>query len=1249
MKKSVRVTERILAVIMTAALVLSVCAVPTFAAEASGASASAASFVNTSGDGGDHVISLSASRTFKAYVPVNMTEAEAKETAKTAVWSILRDKSRPYADVSQYPNQYQGGTLDSWICTDNETKLFTDIVSGAETKDGQVYLTLTFGNNCYFYDKNGNVDLSVPHSNGGAYLDVSGYFNLTVKTADKMLGSVALKITPYDNFHTMSEIYDEIDEIVDFAADKTDLYVEKFSMGKSQGDNGLASLDMPYLIVAKDKSAVERWKSIKEEAETNPSDLLKKIENGELKDYQVPVMYSNIHSNEVSASDGILEFTWMLLNAAASDSGDIDYDKLTGFTAEGEKKLKEQMGPKGAEGSVAVPDLVKDTATYLGYIHAGEDSPESGKVDLEKYYNVEEETVNIGDLLDDVFYIIVPEENVEGRTYLTRTSSGGFDLNRDNSFQTQAETQNMTRLISEWNPVSFAEFHGRVEAFQCEPCDPPHEPNFEYDLLAEHLMTGGEALGIAAVANNGGHNSYVIPQRDYLEYTRTGRQTVWADPWDDMSTSYTPQYAMLHGTVSYTVEVPAYDDYMVEALAYGQLGQSHYIAENKESYLAAQTEILERGVTNANSNEEVEPWFCDQYDIEGAEADLFRPTYEENGNFYPECYIIPLDAENQSNLQAANDMMEWLTRNDVKVRLSEKKFTYDGVDYPAGTMIVSMYQAKRSVANGMLYDGTVITEWPQLYSEGITAFNKTRGFDMATCADPDAYETIAASCGGEMDYADYESYVKGVKSAFSGTENASVIIVNASEDSTAAVNFLLKNGKAVSLITEGEYKGSFLCDYTAWKSLDPQYIVTGIGVEASKAPAAKKIAKAPLVYISGKPSDNTAGFVKSSLVSGAYQYNYDRQAMELLGFQVTEDASKADLIIGAAALDAEALAAVKAGTAYIGYGKNAVPSATGLFPEGSIRYSSVKGGMDALSYVTYPEETMINASYIAEGDDILYGYGTAYFSEIPAGSKVLVKLNSKKGLIEGFLPSTGENYAAFKNDSIQAISYEGAGADGARLDVVLFANTLTNKVHQRDEFNFISNAAFDAVADDSGQSVSGYTDVAADAWYADAVQQAAAAGAMNGVGGGKFAPDSNLSRAMLTQILYNMEEKPPVAAEHKFSDVASDAWYTDAVIWSAAENIVTGYGDGTFGPMKNITREQLATMLYRYAGSPDTAGTLDSFKDASSAGEYAVKALSWAVERGIVNGTGNGVLKPEGQATRAQAAQMITKYMKLNS
>ena len=1255
MKSSTHTPNKWLSLILALAMCLSLVSLPAAAAEAETTAAPAASFVNTTEDGGENAISLTAERTFKVMLPVDMTLAQAQAAAAEAVWSLVPDETQDYLDDALFPNQTEGGSLDTWMCKDGETPFFTGLVSSAEEADGQVYVTLTFANSCYFLD-----DFSVPHTNGGYYMDVCGYFNLTAQAGDETLGSVGVKIAPYDQFHTMDELYAELDEMVAFAAENTDLYVEKFSMGMSQGDNGLESLDMPYLIVARDKAAVEKWQEIKEEAENDPSALIAKIENGTLGEYQVPVMYSNVHANEVAASDGVLAFAWMLVEAAASESGTIDYDKLTGFTAEGEAELAAQMGPEGQEGSVAVPDLVADTATYLGYLKGenadGTTASVSTVVDLEQYYTIETETVDVDELLDDVFFIIVPEENVEGRTYVTRTSSGGFDLNRDNSFQTQAETQNMTRLIAEWNPVSFAEFHGRVQQFQCEPCDPPHEPNFEYDLLAEHLMAGGEALGIAAVANNDGHNSYVIPQRDYLTYTGEtaadgSYQTQWLDPWDDMSTSYTPQYAMLHGTVSYTVEVPAYDEYMVQGLAYGQLGQSNYIAQNKESYLLNQTRIFERGVTNANSDayELVGQWLTDQYDVEGAEADLFRPEYDgegQNGNFYPECYIIPLDGANQSNLQAADEMLTYLTRNGVDVMVADEAFSYGGVEYPAGTAVVSMYQAKRSVANGVLYDGTVITEWPVLYSEGITAFNHTRGFDMITCAEPAAYEAIAAACSVSDSW--------DVSSSFTGVTGEKVILSNASEDSTSAVNDLLRAGKTVAMILTGEDKGSFLCDYADWQSVSQTYLLTGKGVTAAEAPLSLTITKAPVIYISGKPADNETGFVKSTLVSGAAQYNYDRQSMELLGFTVTDNAAEADLIIGAAALDDQALAAVKAGTPYIGYGSNAMRSAVSLFAEGELVRETVdRSAMDALAYVTYPADSLVTASYVAEGDDVLYGYGAGYFSAIPDGAQVLVQLDGSRELLEGFLPSTGAHYADFLNNSVQAIEYHGGG-----LNLVLFANTLTNKVHQRDEFNFISNTAFASLLGgictgtaDSGDNAKAlaaarYTDVESSDWYAEAVGSATAQDLLQGNGKGAFLPLSTTDRSALAMVLYRLAGSPE-AESAGFSDVADGVWFADAVNWAASAGVVQG-SSGAFYPTAALTREQAVVMLYNYAASLglDVSGRADlsAYADASDVSGYAADAMAWAVEAGLVAGTGTGdTLSPKATATRAELAVLVLR------
>ena len=1182
-------------------------------------------------------------------IPVSGMSKSALEAAVAAgkvELALLRDDSKPYVNEALYPYAYAGGPLSSWR-TQGSTEQFTDVKLAAAEQNGKPVLSISFRANNYFYTTNRSTgvstpDYSVPHANGGYYIDLCGYFNLTATISGKTVGSAPVKVSPYESFNTMWELYTELDEIVKLGT-QNGLYVKRLSMGQST-----AGRDMPYLIVADSKASVDNWLKLTERAETEPDAVLKQIESGKLNDIRVPVMYSNIHSNEVAATDGVLAFAKLLVSEKT-----ISYDVLTGFTAEGKAELQKEMGPVGKSGSVAIPDLVKDKASYLGYLTA-ENNGLSGKVDLKKYYTVETNTVSIKDeLLSDVFFLLVPEENVDGRTYLTRHSSNGYDLNRDNSFQTTSETANMQQLIGSYNPISFAEFHGRVKAFQCEPCDPPHEPNFEYDLLAEHLITGGEALGIAAVANNPGYNSYVIPQRDYLSYTGKGAETYWDDPWDDMSTSYTPQFAMLHGTVAYTVELPAYNDDTAQAVQYGILGNAVYVAKEKLSYLTAQVGIFQRGVKNLNSNayELVGQWLCDQNDVEGAEMGIFRPEYTgkgQNGNFYPECYIIPLDGKNQSNLQAASDMMEWLTRNDVKVNLTTKEFVYGGVTYPIGTMIVPMYQAKRSVANGALYDGTLINGWTILYSEGITSFNKTRGFDMATVAEPDAYKTISAACGKAMDHDDALAYLKSFTSSFTGVKNADVIISNASEASTAAVNALLKAGKTVGMITDGAYMGDFICSYADYLTVSDRYILSATGVNGGVN--AKLIAKSPTVYVSGVPVESKEGFLYTQQIGQSFGWSYDNAAMALMGFTVTESLSKADAVAGASALSADAMAAVKSGLAYIGY-SSAVAASVSELVSGA-EYTKLSGAMDCLTPVTYPTKTLVNASYIADGDDTLYAYGLGYFSKLPDGASVLVKADGSKAPTEGFIPTnTAERAAGFKaymNGGVQGFAYQKDD-----MNIVLFANTLTNKVHQRDEYAYISNFLFSSVLSDksygTGSAVS-FSDVPSNAYYAEGVAWAVAKQITDGVGGGRFEPNTDCSRAQIVTFLWRAAGSPVVNYAMSFSDVAEGKWYSEAVRWAASEGITVGMSNGTFGLNDTCTRAQVVAFLYRYAqkaGMDVSVGedtNILSYNDALTIQAWAIPAFQWACGAGVVQGSG-GALMPGNFCTRGQIVTMLCRAL----
>ena len=175
----------------------------------------------------------------------------------------------------------------------------------------------------------------------------------------------------------------------------------------------------------------------------------------------------------------------------------------------------------------------------------------------------------------------------------------------------------------------------------------------------------------------------------------------------------------------------------------------------------------------------------------------------------------------------------------------------------------------------------------------------------------------------------------------------------------------------------------------------------------------------------------------------------------------------------------------------------------------------------------------------------------------------------------------------------------------------------------------------------------GFRDVDEDAWYHEAVDYALDNGLMSGVSDREFAPGSTLTRAMVAQMLYSLEGKP-AAGRADFADVAEGAWYADAISWAAGEGIVSGYGD-TFGPNDPITREQLAAILYRYAQnegyktSQSGKGT-EGYLDASSISSYAVKAMDWAVNAGLLSGKGNNTLAPTAGATRAEVAQIFMMF-----
>lgn len=194
------------------------------------------------------------------------------------------------------------------------------------------------------------------------------------------------------------------------------------------------------------------------------------------------------------------------------------------------------------------------------------------------------------------------------------------------------------------------------------------------------------------------------------------------------------------------------------------------------------------------------------------------------------------------------------------------------------------------------------------------------------------------------------------------------------------------------------------------------------------------------------------------------------------------------------------------------------------------------------------------------------------------------------------------------------------------------------------------NTTPDTNTDNAGVS---FNDVAAGSWYAEDVKYVASKGILSGTGAGTYAPEEKVSRAMLITALYRMQGSPEVSGSTVFTDVAAGSWYSAALVWATKEGIVNGMTETTFGPDQDITREQLCTILTRFAKyngkntDADTDANLKAFTDNTDISGFAKESVSWTVSAGLVKGMGDGSFGPKQSTTRAQLAAILHRYAEL--
>ena len=1140
--------------------------------------------------------------------------ADAADWASGLTWHLTRDQG--FQDPDIYPYYYPGDQLDNWEVWNGGAggeKLFTLGEVTAAQSGGKVTVTLPF-TAASFTGINGDSS-----RNRNAWPSFIGPYTLSVMDGDTVLAETDMTVNAYETYTRYDDVDEAIQEIIDDALPGR--YITVTTFGQSEGGR-----DQYYVTLSDSKESVDAFQEMNAIAETDPASLQAKLADGSLGEYRVPFFLNNVHPDEDPGVDAQLN----VLRALATQET-ITYNTLTGFKDDS-VDISTMFAPDVVELGITGLGSQKFTADAEGNIQDN-----TGVHDASELYDISGDIeLDVDEILDNLIFVICPNENPDGRTYNTRRNDNGFDLNRDASNQTQNETTNLVRVINDWNPVVFAELHGYMTSFLVEPCTPPHEPNLEYDLLVKNFALGAEAFGTAALGTMSTTReehpdtlywSYYTPLRDDYDPS-----TMHWSAWDDLCTNYGPSYAMLNcGSLGYTIETPYNNQASTDLFEYGIYGLIDYVIENKDDIYNNQLEFFRRGIENEDHRDDMEKWYVDVNNNK-LDSDTWRVPYAGNDNYFPEYYVIPVDSASQRDIADAYEMGEFLLHNGVKLSVLDEDTAVGGVTYAAGSLVVDMYQAKRNYANAVLWEGADASAsgFPDLYSESVSNFPAMRGFDCAAVDQIGAFDGVLTEI----------TSVSGA-SQLSGTAGDIVILSNNGNEAVRAVNALLDGGSTVGMVTDGDYKGDFVLSLESWQSVADDFVLSAVRV--SEMPAASAIQK-PTIFLAGRYDEFSGSIVTEGYFAqffskgyGFKEYrnvynngtsNYDVESYaEQLGFTITDDPAKADIIVGNVALDqgetgAAAVAAVKAGTPYI---------ATGSDPLGYITENLVTDlayttlGMEALHTVSYPADSLITASYAADEDYVMYTYSCGVLTSVPADATVLIQAIDGDSFSAGCcLNEDGTPIDGF----VEAIALERNG-----MDLTIFANSVNNRAHQQDDYRYVTNAIYAKMLSDQpldlDASAPAFTDVPAGNWAADGIAFVVENGLMNGTSSTTFSPAASTTRGMLMTVL---------ARQAGVDTTTGSVWYEAGMEWA----VEAGVSDGT-NPNGSITRQELAAMLYRNAGAQPGAADLSGYADGAAVADWAADAMRWAVDEGIITGKTGNRLDPTGTASRAEVAVMLQR------